>query len=693
MSLFIDASCISVRQLFALGTFKPASVQREFCWGSKQVDQFLADLTAFVPKGPDEAYVVADDHDPERLTSIIATQAPFSDSDTSDFETSDDNNHTEDDGDDIDGPGDDAPNLTAFSNDDIPTRFAEAGQFLGSVILRPCRDGSFEIYDGLQRSTTLTALIAVIRDRVDAGALRDELHNLIAAPGGDDHYRLSFLDGSKMLRRIQPLGQAGATKQKRTRPDTVREARLFDLVTAIARELPKSQPNRARALAHFVLDRCLVMVAMIDDPRIARKAFVANNLFGVRLTRPEIFKGQLTQLADNDDQAREIIDVWSAVVKNTTAAPRIEKNAPRPGNTPAEGETHHLYNQVDDTSIKSSSDELHSFLVACDMIERREPQTSDCLGTLADHLSKLKERNRLFPWLLELRQLSEDWLYLRRVMEKPSRDPLEHWIRTLSYFKWDEWQPLALLWIRDLRNAKQKNRAKQTAIHRFRSLSRRCLAYTIAEFSDDNRRYDFSKAIAKARQRKSLEAVFGPSKTAARAPLELSRLYTKRIQDRLRLPIVDYNVRRTVMLWYEASRRLGQDLGPLRYASVEHVLPGRPGHGSRWLEDFPDPERRYVAHASIGNFGLVEIRLQEPLSNKDYAGPGGKRTIFINNAQHAKYRCMRDIPAIDEWTEAIIARHTEAAARHIWQQLALPDPLVDCDPADSPASPPSQTAR
>ena len=55
--------------------------------------------------------------------------------------------------------------------------------FIGNIILCAGPNDRYEIYDGLQRFTTLTILIAVLRDLIEDRTIQAELDHLVASKG------------------------------------------------------------------------------------------------------------------------------------------------------------------------------------------------------------------------------------------------------------------------------------------------------------------------------------------------------------------------------------------------------------------------------------------------------------------------------------------------------------------------------
>src|SRR5947207_1351990 len=130
---------------------------------------------------------------------------------------------------------------------------------------------------------------------------------------------------------------------------------------------------------------------------------------------------------------------------------------------------------------------------------------------------------------------------------------------------------------------------------RFDALHRRCMAITLYEFGEERRSEMFLKALQLALRQRPSEPF--SKRSQSMLPLDFSRKVREMIQAGLSLPIEDYEVRRSLMLWYEASL-WPDELAPghIRGGSVEHILPDKPDLRSQWIVDFPNVEERYFRH-------------------------------------------------------------------------------------------------
>lgn len=267
-----------------------------------------------------------------------------------------------------------------------------------------------------------------------------------------------------------------------------------------------------------------------------------------------------------------------------------------------------------------------------------------------------------------LRTYAGAWKELDGLLKFPSGGPLGNHVWRLGFFKWKEWKPLALHWLeRHIAfhdNAKHRSRT----LWRFAQLNRRCMAITLYEFGEERRSEMFLKALQLALRKRPGEPF--SDRSSSMLPLDFSRKVRGMIEDSLLLPIEDYEVRRSLMLWYEALL-WPKDLAPAHImgGTVEHVLPDKPDLRSRWTDDFPDVEERYVRHNSIGNLALVDGAVNKDLGNKDFVH---KKPILQEKGQFAKYKTLADVEGATVWTSDVILTRARAMAPKIWAELELP---------------------
>ena len=614
MSELLTARIMPLERLFQLGSFRPAAVQRDYQWDEFRAERLLREITeAMSASGVRRFQAVDVDEGSAPGTEHGAADSP-----------SDESVGTE--------PSGLAQHMSEVG---APPPKPISAFYIGAMVLSPSGPSTYEIFDGLQRLTTLTILLSVLRDLMDDVSLKNRLHASIVAAQGDFRLRHAGAD-TTLANTVQTLGQAGVRRQNRSRPIPESARRVFDVARRFVVLLQRRVQGERSALATFLLEHVLTGIVETNDPRLARHIFVATNLYGLPLRRDEVFKGQVLALAPNAETLTQLEKIWDSVRETVGQAT------------------------------------LEEFLIAFDLIWRRQAQGADCLGDLIDHLAKPESAGEVVTFMNSLQGHAAAWKELESYLRNPSGGALGNHIWRLSFFKWKEWKPLALHWMeRHLANAGDE-RQYARSLKRFAELNRRCVAITLYDFGEERCAEMFLKALQHALRSKSVEPF--SRKPGSRLPLDFSVKVRETVKAALMLPIEDYGVRRTLILWYEALL-WPRDLAPglIAGGSVEHILPEKPDLRSRWLGDFPQVEERYFMHSSIGNLALVDPAVNFDLGNKDFVH---KLSILKARNQFGKYKSLADVESENAWTPTVIQQRARAMASRIWDELSLPEPGV-----------------
>lgn len=586
----LGARILTIADLFALGRFTPASVQRDFQWEERQCQELFSDL---------ERVFAADE----------ALKAPEADPAAQD------------------GAADDAaPDAALLPDREAGPAQSQRDYFLGATVMRPTGAGVYEIFDGLQRVTSLTAMCSVLRDLAGGAPIAQRLHDLIALPDGA--FRLSLSNRDFTLRdEVQKRGEAG--KARRSQPASDMGGRIRDACTLFRREFGKWDATRRAAFAEFLLSRVQIVSITAADPLLASQIFVTTNARGLPLDKVELFKGQLIDIAQDEAAADRIAQNWASV----------------------------------QTLV---GDDFEDLLSALDFIERREPQGAERLTQLADHLLHRYGPNDIGRWVDRLVLYASAWRDLHTRLMEPADPDVGASLWKMRLFKWKEWKPLALIWQAQFMGQRASEggaaeRARQLYARRFDQLHRRCMALTLAGNSDLDRTTIFGRAIAQVmRKRDPLDR---------QGALGFDALAHGRIQETLRLPLVQDDVRLSLLRWTEAQHFAERPPRSIARASVEHVLPVRPHSASKWLVDFPHEEARFNVCHALGNLAVADYKANEGMGNGDFSA---KLPVLKNQAN--KYKLLADIVSEETWNADKIAARTKRLFDFVWEELQLPPP-------------------
>jgi len=588
--LGLDARIYSVAQTFSVGAFTPAAVQRDYQWEERQCLELFADL--------ERAFAAEEIVEDETENSAA-----------------------------IEDTAGDPSAIDLISDASAPMPPRQRDYFLGTLVLRPVREDSFEVFDGLQRLTTLTALLSVLRDFLGTHARAESLEALISDEQGRPRLALHGRD-TTLREEIQKRGEAA--KSRRSAPPSDMSARLRAAAGAFRRELTRWTAERRAAFADFLMHRVRFVAILTPDQMFASQIFVTTNARGMALDRVEVFKGQLIDIAGDDLTAALIAQTWTEVQSEI-------------------------------------GDDLDDMLAALDFIERREPQGADLLTQLADHLHRRYGSAGIGEWTSSrLRLLSRAWRDLHTRLYEPVDALVGASIWKLRFFKWRDWKPLALIWTAQfLRQAESPaaapERARVLFARRFDALHRRCMAIQLTGNSELDRNKIFARALGQvARTRDPLDR---------QGALGFDASAHARMQETLRMPLVHDDTRLTLVRWLEAALWADRPPRSIARASVEHVLPQRPHANAQWLADFPNEDARFNFCHALGNLALADYRANEGMGNADFT-----QKLPTLKTQAQKYKLLSDIVAHDAWTAEVIAARTKRLGELAWRELALPPP-------------------
>lgn len=582
---------VDIENLFLSGAFAPAPVQRDYQWLTAHCRTLLTDV--------DRTFAAS---------SLATKSAAVEINDTV--------------------PDDDRVDADLSAENKMAPSPPLDHYMLGAMVVTAMTPGNHHVYDGLQRLTTLTVLLAVLRDLTKDAALRERLDRLIRREDGMFRVTLPGKDPT-LARQIQPRGEA--IRNRRTPPvsDMGRRVRI---AAQVFREALKPWTTARRdAFTTFLLQHVYVDLQTAGDARLARQIFVTTNMRGAPLDRVDLLKGQLVDIADTEPAAASVVANWNAA--RTVAGNQFER-----------------------------------LLGAVDLIERQAPQGDDCLNALAEYVARTRGPAGVGGFTQRLGLFATDMVALDEAVRTPPTDAFTAALWRLQLVRWDTWRPLALLWFADYRRAIQNpspasRRKIDAATRRFAALHRRCVAMTLAGFSAADRERIFARAIQQASR--------GQSPLASTGALAFTDIQITRIGETLRTPLTDKDVRLTLVRWLESMHYDMVIPQHVREATVEHILPRRPAPGSDWIAAFPDPEARYMACNAFGNLAALDKARNEGLRNADFAG---KRDVL--RAAAADYHTLADIPADGAWTAEVIDARTDKLATQVETALELPPPFA-----------------
>lgn len=475
------------------------------------------------------------------------------------------------------------------------------------------------LYDGLQRTTTLTLIVAMLRDRVTDPTLADRLDACIFDAA--DRPRLTLPGPDPTLARdLQPRGATLKRPQGGRRYG--QRMALLAARRVIEDSFARLPAESLERLARFVLEDVHLVFVIAPSDTMAKAIFRTTNMRGLAIGEVDLVKGRLPEMANDDDDAARLIERWDAIRQNV-------------------------------------HNEFEGFLLAMDVLTRKD-ESGGSLSGLIDWMGERHRRGApgLYPWLRFVERSTRYWNQVHSVARYGTTQThalvplLPVWV-----FNWSDWQPLAL----DLMHkARARDDTETWLAGQMDLLQRRCLAMELAGYSAQRRAETFRLALIQFNREPD---------AGVEGALRVSEAALRRVRATLRKPFADWLQRRMVLKWLEAQGA-GHSLRHLRQVTVEHVLPCNPPEDSPWLEAFPDHDRRRRVEDLIGNLVLVPEALNIGLGVEDFSAKAAM--LRSNQASLAGLTLARSVLEHDRWDADVIEQRTDAIGARIWSAMKLP---------------------
>lgn len=589
---------LAVAELFRADAIEPASVQRAFQWTGDHARVFLEDLTK-----------AASRHAPPEPVQVENIEIAPSEE--------------------LGGfPELDAPDVELVEGPD--------GYFLGPMVIHALsgEPETFIVFDGLQRITTLTILLAVLRDLLSVAGpstdpVRDRLAACVTTPDSGPRLRARG-DQNAMARFIQPAGAAVSLRRSfRNRPNA--RARILE-IAADFRDRLKGEPQETlRSLASFLLDRVSVCAIDPGDAVMGRQIFVTINDRGLRLDQSDIFRSQLGLIMGEDEDGLDrLMARWR----------KVEERLPDIG-------------------------QRQAFLQAADVLQRHQWADQRGLTDLGEHLIANHTAQSIFQWVDDLELQAASWQRLQRARAPDCADGLCDVLRRLHIFDWPEWHPLALFYIDRAQQAERENQLYRVGLAQTRlgELVDACMAITLAGLSAQVRQTVVRRALRDFRDQRNPLREGGP--------LRLLPDQRRRARETVSGPIYLPEIYRPFVRWLEASMWTDAPVpGWILATTTEHVLPRAVPPGSEWLRDFPHEDTRSAMAHRCGNLACLEWSLNEEADRRDF---GPKKDVYARSEWMP--RTLQRVLLTPRWDAATLTARSDEIAAFTIARLGLGEPV------------------
>lgn len=502
--------------------------------------------------------------------------------------------------------------------------------FLGSIVLVK-EQGSprSEVIDGQQRLTTLTILLAVIRDLVQGEELRQAIHQLIEKPAvvwaeelASPRLRIRPRDQKFFAAYIQAdRGTEKLTHLSDNSLDTDPQRGIRDNTSALRRELEGWGTQQLTDLFVLIAQRAFIVTVATPDLNSAYRIFSVMNARGLPLSPQDIFKSQVIG-AIPESQKDVYANVWES----------LEESLSR-------DEFGDLFLYV--RAIKSRTRGVKSLLQEFPEQVLNAYLPDNGIGFIEEVLEPYARA--------DIRLLAQDFHG-----EDQRWKELNGWLKRLNQLDNDDWRPPAL-WA-----LKEHGDDVAFLLTFFEKLERLAASMLLRRVYATPRQQRYMELLKQLADGEGLDASAFKLSDAERADI------LRQLDGDLYLAT---RVRKYVLLRLDSV--LANDPGASydhRIITVEHVLPQQPPAESEWSRLFSDDEAEKWTHR-LGNLLLLNRRSNSRAQNYDFKVKKDK--YFTSGDGVAVFALTTQVLAEPVWTPDVIAKRQDALVALLAKEWAL----------------------
>lgn len=484
--------------------------------------------------------------------------------------------------------------------------------FLGSVVLIKGDTADAQIIDGQQRLTTLTILLAALRESLSSEQAKD--FNIFIYQEGNkikrtpNIYRLSLRDKDKdfFKKYIQHEGGINKIKELNNADLIDSQKRIQENAILFLDSMQKISEERRLRLAQFIVIKCFLVVVSTPDLDSAYRIFSVLNDRGLNLTKADIFKADVIgQIPELDEQQR-YSKKWE---------------------------------DIEEDLGRSEFEDLLSYTTT---IYKKNRKVKNILEGLRQQIKEQDVCKFIDETLIPF---SESLYTIKNYTYQNNNKEVEQEIN--NYFKWlsridnSDWLPSAILYLSRYPN-------KPDLLLRFFSdLERLAAGLMIQQIPDKDRGIRYGQLLSYIEEEKDIYDV--------NCPLQLKQKEQKEILDILDGNIYQQNKKACKYVLQRLDSALAEGIASydLSNITVEHILPQNPAAKTNWLSWFPNQKQRDKYVHRLGNLVLLSRKKNNQAGNFDFQD---KKEQYFTKTGVSTFAITVQVLKENVWTPQIIEK-------------------------------------
>lgn len=511
--------------------------------------------------------------------------------------------------------------------EDLWTFLEEEGDdeeyFLGSIVLvKNDNQPMADVVDGQQRLTTLTLLLAAIRDRLmESADWKGAFDSFVVEPGqkaleleSKPRLFLRERDQSFLEKYIQTEG--GLTSLENLGLGWFRNSQLNLARNALSymERLRKLKDQDVGRLGRFIVKNCILVVVTTSSFNSAYRIFSVMNDRGLELETSDILKANIISGISSGERA-----------KYTASWEDAEERLGRKSFNDLFGHIRTIYRK--EKARRSLFEEFQEFVV------KKVPESNHLL----DHV--------ILPYADALETI-EGQAFQSGTSAKPINELLG-WLYKVNNI---DWVPVAIELVRDFGNQ------PESLEDHLRMLERLAASLFIRGAYVTPRIERYARVLT------ALEN--GQNLLAADSALDLSKEEIKETLERLDGPIYGYSskLRMYILLRLDSFLADGSVSYQHHTTTIEHVLPQNPGLESQWAKDWSEEDREFWVNR-LGNLVLLSRKKNTQAANYDFKRK--QQEYFRTRHGVSLYASSTQVLGYDQWTVNEVSERQKQLVHHL----------------------------